>query len=159
MIKFLLSWILSHVLKIVFRKTCAWQKKSIYVENLQNQSRESSENQRLCFVFLILWVFLGVWPTRKFPTLKGDDPARTLDDWIDYSLVHRGKQWKGSGKSFCSARSNSFEGKQRATSKLKLEEILELSTRGYMEGTSLAYELIGGLIKRLINWRINQTFD
>ena len=39
--------------------------------------------------------------------------------------------------------------KQRATSKLKLEEILELSTRGYMEGTSLACELIGGLIKRL----------
>ena len=40
-------------------------------------------------------------------------------------------------------------GKQLATSKLKLEEILELSTSGYIEGTSLAYELIGGLIKRL----------
>ena len=40
-------------------------------------------------------------------------------------------------------------GKQLATSKLKLEEILELPTRGYMEGTSLVYELIGGLIKRL----------
>ena len=39
--------------------------------------------------------------------------------------------------------------KQLAKSKLKLEEILELPTRGYMEGTSLAYELIGGLIKRL----------
>ena len=26
-----------------------------------------------------------------------------------------------------------------------------------MEGTSLAYELIGGSIKRLINWKINQT--
>ena len=39
--------------------------------------------------------------------------------------------------------------KQLAKFKLKLEEILELPTRGYMEGTSLVYELIGGLIKRL----------
>ena len=36
-----------------------------------------------------------------------------------------------------------------AISKLKFEEILELSTSGYMEDISLASEQIGGLIKRL----------
>ena len=39
--------------------------------------------------------------------------------------------------------------KQLAISKLKLEEIMELPTSGYMEDISLAYEQIGGLIKRL----------
>ena len=40
-------------------------------------------------------------------------------------------------------------GKQLVIAKLKLEEILELSSSGYMEDISLAYEQIGGLIKRL----------
>ena len=75
---------------------------------------------------------------------------------IDYPLVHHGKQRKASGKSFCGARSNSVEerygfygGKQLAISKLKLEEIMELPTTGYMEDISLPYEQIAGLIKRL----------
>ena len=39
--------------------------------------------------------------------------------------------------------------KQLAVSKLNLEEIMELPTSGDMEDISLAYEQIGGLIKRL----------
>lgn len=39
--------------------------------------------------------------------------------------------------------------KQLAITKLKLEEILELPTSGYMEDISLAHEQIGGLIERL----------
>jgi len=39
--------------------------------------------------------------------------------------------------------------KQLAIAKLKLEELLELSASGYNEDISLAYEQIGGLIKRL----------
>jgi len=39
--------------------------------------------------------------------------------------------------------------KQLVIAKLKLDEILELSTSGYNEDISLAYEQTGGLIKRL----------
>lgn len=39
--------------------------------------------------------------------------------------------------------------KQLAIAKLKLDEILELSNSEYNEDVSLAYEQIGGLIKRL----------
>ena len=39
--------------------------------------------------------------------------------------------------------------KQLAVAKIKLEEILELSTSGYVEDISLANEQIGALISRL----------
>ena len=135
-----------YVRKIDFQKTCALEK-SIYVVWLEEVRKINVFFLCLCYWYCESSVSLGVWPTRKFPTLKSGDPARTdFVSIIPWFIVENNEKQAANHSvvrdQIASKKDMAFTeekfSKQLAISKLKLEEIMELPTSGYMEDISLA---------------------